>query len=125
MARPETYDDLAASDFTVPVGSMEPTEFQTDARLLRAWAGMLEAAQAAGMRVETSYGRVQIVRPKTKDELDSSLRSRQSTWDMCRQHYEAALAGETLDKTKAYLARRHAVDEGLEVPESVAEALTV
>lgn len=80
MARPETHADLPEHRLRTAVATVHEVDL-TQPRIMRAVAELVEAVQAAGGTMSRRYSAVELSMPTSEDELDTALRSAQSTWD--------------------------------------------
>lgn len=90
MARPETFEDIPTyAKMPTEVASFDLAECAEMPIFL---TQMLLAAEVAGCSgkfvTEVAHGVFKIQRPKTDEELETALKSAQSTWDRSKQYYE-------------------------------------
>lgn len=115
MPRPESYDDV---DFDpIEIARIEVGNMGTDAELLTGYAAFLKAVAKAGAEANSSYNTVTITRLPSTKEKDTQLKTKQSTWDERKKHYETLRDVGSLEYSyQRNSAERHAEEEGLPWP---------
>lgn len=126
MPRPTSTSDLTEYERAgTQLASFELSEFGTNPAALEAYAAFIRAVTKDGGVVEAKHGTSTVRRPKTSEQLEEALASKQKSFDTTRKRYNAVSEAADTDTVQdlepkwqdyeAYTLRSHAEAEGRQV----------
>ncbi|WP_457066827.1 DUF7432 family protein [Mycobacteroides abscessus] len=120
MARPESVNDLPESDYRSLMATVYTSEFVDDPDITAAYAEFVRAAAGVG-DIKHIGSTVELYRTKSADERDKDLIAAQRAWDGTKTRYEQVREGAAPRDFEKYSLRSFARNEGLPIPDSIAE----
>jgi hypothetical protein len=116
MARPESISDIELEN--IEFANIEVDKITLDSALLKGYTAFLEATTKVGAIIDKStYRGVSFMRRPTLSEMESQLRTAQSSWDDGKRCYEIlASVGETEYSYQRSQAQTWAEKENMPFP---------